>query len=269
MIFLKLVRAEFAKTKGTFIRTFFFMLIVGSIGAFFVPFYFKSYEDFLRSNLMEEKPNPWWVYYFDNYLFVWTFVLPIVVSAATYVIKNIEDRSDAWKRLFVLPYNRATLHMAKLSVIWTYTTLYITITFLILILSGMLLSKLKPDFDFNAHPTYHEFLIIFCAKFILASMAICSFSYAYMIFIRKTVVSLLLGIFLPIVCLFFTNQYSSPLYQVYNFHGERVKMLINSRSYETLHVNVIGTHDIVCIVVFVVSLASIFVASRRPIINYE
>jgi hypothetical protein len=268
MIITRLFKAELLKTKKMPILWFYAALIIVSIGTFFLFFYFLTFEEF-SSVRFEENPNPWYAYYFSRYLFLWVFLLPLIVSITTYIIKNIEDKADAWKRLFVLPYDRAIIHVSKLSLILLYTTSYVLITFLILVLSGISLSELKPDFDFQAHQTYHEFLPVFWLKFEISVIAITTFSYAYMILVKRTVVSLLLSIFLPFVGLFFTSQYSSPLYQLHTFHGMRAEMVINSKSYDTLHLNVIGSHDILCLIIIVLSFIAIILASKRPIINYE
>jgi len=269
MTFLKLVQAEFLKTKRIPILGLYCALMLGSIGMVFTFFYFKTLEEFLNEIHHEENPNPWYAYYFQRYLFLWTVFLPLIVSIATYVVKNIEDKSDAWKRVFVLPYNRTIIHVSKLSVIWIYTTLYVLVSFIFLFLSGIALSKLKPDFNFSAHHTYHEFLLIFCFKFEIAALSITTFSYAYLILIRRTVVSLLLTIFLPFVSLLFKSPYSSPIHQRISFGIKRAEMIINSYPYETLQVQVIASPDIVCIGTIVLSFVAIVWASKRPIINYE
>lgn len=269
MIFFKLVQAEFLKTKKIPILGLYSILVVGSIAIFFIFFYNKTFKEFVNEHLMEANPNPWYAYYFKRYLLLSVFFLPLIISVTTYIIKNIEDKADAWKRLFVLPYSREIIHLSKLSVIWLYTTLYVVMTFSFLMLSGILLSKLKPDFNFSAHHTYHEFLFIFCLKFEVAVVSIATFSYAYMIWVKRTVVSLLLSIFLPFVGLIFPSPYSSPLYQTHTFNRSVHEMLINSQSHETLHLKVIGSHDFLCIAIMVLSFVAIVWASKNPVVNYE
>lgn len=269
MILLRLIQAEFLKTKKIPLLVFLIILGLGSIGAFFFVFLGKPFDTFLQQNPSEENPNPWFSYYFNNYLLLFVIVLPFIVSITTYVVKNIEDRSDTWKRLFVLPYKRELLHLSKLCVVWFYSTFYVLITILLLLLSGIVLSKLKPDFNFADFPNYQKFLWIFLVKFELATVAITTFSYAYMVIIKRTVVSLLLSIFLPLVGLFFPSPYSSALHQFFDFSGKRFQMVINSEAYETLHLSLISQYDVVCSVVTVASLAVVVWASKKPIINYE
>ncbi len=268
MNFLKLFRAELYKTKRMPFLAFYTALIAVSVGVFFLLFYIKPVEEFLKEG-MGKEPNPWNAFYFRRYLFLFVIFLPLIASITTYVVKNIEDKSDAWKRVYVLPVSNVIIHLSKLSVIWLFITLYVGITILLLIAAGVSLDKLKPDFSFSEHPSLHKFLFVFLLKFEIAAIAITTLSYAYMILIKRTVVSLLLSIFLPFVGLFFISPYSSPLYQLHSFNISVSEMLINSYSYEMLHLQVITSHDFLCMGATVISFAIIVWASKRPIIYYE
>jgi len=268
MISAKLIRAEFLKLRGMRILPSYAALIGGSIGIVFFSFLNRSHQDFVYRNSIEQNPNPWYAYY-SGYLFLLVFLLPVIASISTFIIKSVEDKADGWKRVYILPYRKEVIHLNKLLVIWSYVSLFVIVTFLILILSGLLLCRLKPDFQFSSHFNYHQILFIVFLKFELSVLSITAFSYAYMVLIKRTVVSLLLSIFLPFFCLLFINQYSSPLYQFFSLHRARISLIINDKAPDTLQVSFVSLHDMICIAILIVSLGIIKLTSEKLIVSYE
>jgi hypothetical protein len=268
MISLNLLRAELLKLKGIRLILSYIVLIVGSISIVFFYFLNQDYEEFILRNSLEENPNPWYSYY-ASYLFLLVFVLPIIASISTFLIKSIEDKADAWKRIYILPYRKDAIHLNKLLIIWLYISIYMIGTFLILILSATLLSKLKPDFHFSSHSNYNQILLVLFFKFELSILAITAFCYAYMLLIGRVLISLLLSIFLPLFCLFFENQYSSALYQFFLLHRSRLSLIINHEHPDMLQFNEVSQHDIICIIILLISIGLLILASKKLIINYE
>ncbi len=268
-IFFRLCKAELLKTKKLSIVVFHITIALISISALFFFFYNQTYEEFQNNNRLEIKPNPWFIFY-RSYLFLFVIFLPLIASVTTYIIKSIEDRADAWKRLFVLPYNKLLIHLAKLCVIIFYLTLYLLLTVMLLLISSTLLSGLKPDFQFSHFNNYRSTLIVFFIKFEIAIIAITAFTYAYLIIIKKTIITLLMSIFLALIGLTITSHYSASLDQFNIYIRKRQHLLLNNiPGYDDLSIKLFASQDIFCLVIVFISLIAIYIKSKKPIINFE
>lgn len=268
--FVRLTHAEFLKTKRIPLFAFYLVISFGSIGFLFMNFYLKPYEVFLREhNYFEHNPNPWF-HFFSNYFYLLAIVLPIIASITTYIIKSIEDKADAWKRLLVLPYDKSIIHFSKLFLIYLYLTFFLFSIYFLLEISSLALSQLKPDFHFFDFNTYHKTLIIFFLKFELAAISIATISYGYMIVIKRAMISLLLSIFLPFLGLTFTSNYNSLLSQWWSFRAKRSFMIMNNiAGYDAIRVDLISSYDILSAFILGVSIIFISWASAKPVINFE
>lgn len=268
-MFIRLVRAELIKTKNIPILIILALFVVGVILIGFFHFLSLSLADYNRLASYDLEPNPWYFYYFGMGLLIYSILLPLALSILPFVIKNVEDKADAWKRTLILPTSIYKIHLSKLTVICFYASMFVGVTLGGLMLSGLLLSKLRPDFNFSQHPTYHQFLLLIFLKFELSALAIVVFGYAYLLFIKKTLVSLLLTVLLPLLCLLIIPPYNSAPTQLFLFKMERNKVLIREGNVFTdLHLTITST-DVTCIGIIVVALGVIFYKSTRPIIDYE
>lgn len=229
-----------------------------------------SLSDYNRIVAYNPAPNPWYLYYFGTGMLIYILVLPLAVSIMPYVVKTVEDKADAWKRTLIIPYPIFGIHLSKVMVIWMYASLFVGLTLIGFIVSGLLLSYLKPEFNFAAYPTYHKFLIILFFKSELAALSIVTFGYSYMLFVKKTLTSLLLTIFLPLVCLLILPPYSSAGTQYFLFRRERHMMLgREGYTYNDLHLDLINSMDAICIGVIFFSLIIIMIKSTKSTIDYE
>lgn len=265
----RLLKAEFLKTKRTSIFIFHLSLAIVSVGSLFIYFFFKTRQELLNEKLFEANPNPWFIYY-GNYLFLFVIFLPVIISVTAFLVKNIEDRADGWKRLYVLPYGVETLHMAKLLIIITYVTIYLLATYFLLSLSSFILAEFKSDFEFYRFNPLTYNIFIFFVKFEIAAVSIITSSYALFISLKRNTASLLFSIFLPFFGLTFTSQYSSPFNQWTSYTSKRTHMIINSiQGYDDLKIALVDKYDIINLLVLIISLCIIVYASKKPIISYD
>ncbi len=269
-MFIRLVRAELLKTRNIPILMLMALFVAGVILIGFSHFLSLSEADYNTMAAYDLQPNPWYFYYFGTGLLVYTLILPLALSILPFVIKSVEDKADAWKRTLILPAPIYSIHLSKLAVICFYASLFVGVSLVGLMLSGLLLSKLRPEFNFHEYPTYHKFLTILFFKFELAALAIVTGGYAYMLFIKKTLVSLLLTVLLPLLCFLLLPPYNSAPTQLFLFKMERSRILIRDGNVFTdLHLNLITTTDAICIGIIAAALIVVFYKSTRPMVDYE
>ncbi len=267
-MFVRLLRAEIVKTSGLPILKLLALFLTGMIGLMFWHYCTLSLVDYNRAASYDPAPNPWYFYYFGFNMLVYTLVFPIALSVIPFVVKNVEDKADAWKRTLTLPGSLFSIQLSKLAVIWFYASMFVAITLVGYILSGIVLSMLRPEFGFSESPTYHKFLIILFFKFEWAALAIVTIGYTYMLFIRKTLVSLLLSIFVPIVG-FIIPPYNVAVAQDMVFKRIRYQTFKEGGGYEDLHFGLFGSSEAICLGIIIVALFVILYKSTRPIVDYE
>jgi hypothetical protein len=199
--------SELLKTKGYSSLHFVWILPLLLVTMFSINFYNLTLQEFHDNIWPGNDENPWY-YYYNIPLLIITFLLPLVTSLTTFIIKNMEDKANGWKSLFALPYPIFKIYQFKFLVITLFLFLYNFFTLLFIIVSANILSVLKPEFEFDKYPSYTGYLIGLFSLYFLVSLAIGSLTYLYSLYIKKVIVSLLISIFLPLIAQFFTSSFN-------------------------------------------------------------
>lgn len=208
--------SEFIKTKRSSSLVLIISFPIILIGIFFFSFFFQSKSEYYLKLSPGEDGNPWFNYY-KNFIYVFAITLPIISSIITFIVKNIEDKANGWKSLLSLPLPFSIIYLIKFSVIIGYLFAYHLLSIALLLGSAKILSVIKPDFDFALFPSYIDFVFIIFVKLLLASFAIGSLTYCFLIYFKRTTTGLLLSIFLPLFGVFveyWYNVYSIPFMDV-------------------------------------------------------
>lgn len=205
-----LVVSELLKTKRSpFLLVVVFLPLLFNFLSF-IDFYFTSAEEFRENLLPGDDLNPWFSYD-RKFLLLFSISLPLVVSVLTFVIKNIEDKANGWRSLFILPYPIFRLYLAKYAIVVFYCLTYLVMSLGLLLVGSEILSFLKPDFHFSMYPRYLDLTGWLFVEFVWISMVISSVTYACVIYLKRTMAGLLLSIFLPFFLVFLEfsfNPYS-------------------------------------------------------------
>jgi lantibiotic transport system permease protein len=263
--------SELLKTKRYSILFFIILFPIFINILFFTSFYNLTLDEFHELIRPGQDNNPWY-YYYNLPLFILALSLPIITSVITFIIKSIEDKANGWKALFTLPKPIIQIHLSKFFVISLYLLLYHAITLAIVIISVYTLSYIKPDFDFYSYPSYFGFLLSLFLNYFFVSIAISSLTYCVIIFIKRSVVSLLLSIFVPIIGMFFTSPFN--LYTIANTitsssKGLRTQYILNHGSSLGFELNVPAGINIYLLGWIVLAWLFIHAQTKRPVINYH
>jgi hypothetical protein len=174
---------EHLKHKGTFMLWFVFIvpIVVTSI----VLLTLAADDNF-------RPTDPWRSFIAFNYrpYFHITILLQILFIAN---LNHIEHRNNTWKVLRVLPVPFHILFIAKVVFGWLVMALYTILFYTLVMLSGTLLSILRPEIGFQ-HNTYFLEAFIPATKFFLASSAVTTIMYWISDRFRSLLVSVIAGL---------------------------------------------------------------------------
>ena len=114
--FLRSTIAEFFKIKHTPVP--WFVLIGGIITSLLVLFKFviNPYRD------IGLNTSPWPNFYEFSLNLVSLFLLPLFVVLLVSFVTSIEERSNTWKYLYVLPFSKGYIYFSKLLTCLLYTS---------------------------------------------------------------------------------------------------------------------------------------------------
>ncbi len=141
--FLRSTIAEFIKLKRTPVP--WFVLIGGVVTTILVLFKFavNPYRDIGLNS------NPWPNFYEFNLNLVALFLLPLFVVLLVSFVTSIEERSNTWKYLYVLPFSKGYIYFSKL---WTLVVLVFSTIFLYhcaVLSTAYILDLMVPEFEFR------------------------------------------------------------------------------------------------------------------------
>ena len=146
-------------------------------------------------NMVKINADPW-----DRYfraalaIFNLFIVVPYTVLLVSAVI-FVEQRANAWKYLYTLPYSRGQFYFTK----WILVAiLYLASIFFLLagvVLSGYLLDVFRPEYEFAYYHPQYTFLLREMGHFFMASLGLVSFQYWLSLRFRNILVPLGIGVF--------------------------------------------------------------------------
>ena|GEM_PF-5503731 len=275
---MRLLVAEFHKIKNTKILIVLLSLTLSWVGISVWHFYSLTYAAFLEAAYPPEDQNPWYAFYFGSgFMFLLAFLLPLVLSLVVFFFKNIEDKADGWKRLFLLPFSRFTLHVNKLSAIWVCSVAFIAILFLLFFVSGVLLSWFKPDFKFDQYPSYHYFLLCFGAKYCGFSLTLVNLCYLVLITVRRYALSLATVVLLPLIGPLMTdskfNPFSYFINSLHDFLRARARYMslheFDAKREVYFSYPMFTLYDVINLLFVALTMTALYLISKRHSILYD
>ena len=140
---LRSMIAEFIKLKRTPVP--WFVLIGGLVTTALVLFKFvvNPYRDIGLNN------NPWTNFYEFSLNLVSLFLLPLFVVLLVSFVTSIEERSNTWKYLYVLPFSKGYIYFSKLLTIVLLVFCTILIHHFGVLGTGYILDLIIPEFEFR------------------------------------------------------------------------------------------------------------------------
>ena len=136
--------AELLKTKRTLALLLAFLAPL-SIALLVFVMYFQR-----NTPLVEVNANIW-IRMISNAMVMWgLLMLPLFVTLETGLLNALEHGNKMWKQIFALPIPRWSVYIAKQLIALALIGLSMAILLVLLVIVGVLLSWLKPDFGFSA-----------------------------------------------------------------------------------------------------------------------
>lgn len=146
-------------------------------------------------NVVKLNVDPW-ERYFDATLAIFNLfiVVPYTVLLVSALI-FIEQRANAWKYLYTLPYQRGQFYITKwLTMVFLYLC-SIAILMCGVVLSAYLLNTFRPEYEFNYYQPDVGYLLSEMRHFFLASLGLISWQYWLSLRFKNILVPLGIGVF--------------------------------------------------------------------------
>lgn len=208
---VKIFKAELIKTRRTygFLATFLIPILIAALQ--FSIFYFK-HEYFAKSGM-----NPWQIMGSNLFNFLGIIVMPMYVVLISYLINFTEHQSNSWKFLFSLPLPKFKIYSGKIMVAVLWLFLFCLVTALSFLISGALLSTIRPDVGFQDYDITNPFLINI-GKMFLSGFGILSIQFLMSIYWKDFIRPVGIGLAFTIAAMILSSwdyiyifPYSHPL----------------------------------------------------------
>ncbi|HAS46704.1 MAG TPA: hypothetical protein DCS93_39840 [Microscillaceae bacterium] len=120
------------------------------------------------------ETNPWKVLYFFNYNLLAEFFIVLFIAMMTSLINQVEHKGHSWKHLYALAQPRWAVYVNKS--LYSVGMLFFVLFYFALMqmISGLVLSFLRPDFGFQSRDLAIIFNFTIMLKMFLAALAIWS-----------------------------------------------------------------------------------------------
>lgn len=164
------LKAEFIKYRGTLV---YWLMILCPFAIVFLLFLGMTLG---KSNLVAQAvakgKNPWEVLIVVHFRVLGMFFFPLYIAMVNGMIYAREHRHNTWKYLYTLPIPGWSIELSKsvFSLLITFITLIIFSIFIVL--SGCLISLIKPSMNFMKFDPMFAFNLLMTVKMFLASFSI-------------------------------------------------------------------------------------------------
>lgn len=208
------LQAEYLKTKRT--PTIWFT--IGS--ALFLPVIIFLIHLFRHKYYIpHDNVNPWLSYFKMHFSFIAGLFFPFYLVLSAALNLNIEHKTHSWKKLFLLPINRANFFLYKGLFLLLQTIFALLLFFIGMLFFGYLVGIIHPELQLLKHtPEFGAFLWIL-TRLLIASLAILSIHYVLSSFLSNIILPITLGIAFTITALIITPNWQYAIYFPYSFPG--------------------------------------------------
>ena len=146
--------------------------------------------------------NPWKVLYYFNYNLLAEFFIVLFIAMMTSLINNVEHKGHSWKHLYALAQPRWAVYVNK-SLYSAGMLLFVLFYFALMqIISGLVLSLLRPDLGFQNSNLMLIFNFIMMLKMFFTALAVWSIhhwiTFRYRNFSLSVGIGLLMLIFITL-----------------------------------------------------------------------
>lgn len=180
--------SEIIKSKNTF------ALWLTFIGAAIIPVtVFITYAYNWQLFIPKIGENPW------NEIFIRSFngmtlFTPLFIFLIIGLLFNIENKSNAWKHIFVMPISKSNLYLSKylflFCLLFSYYFLFVSLT----LGGGMFLGTYKMQLNFLSNTPEWGNILAFMVKFFIGNLAIVAIHFWFSFRIKNLIANLGIGL---------------------------------------------------------------------------
>jgi len=172
MDFITATRSELLKTK----RTASFWLSVA--GAALIPvLFFVAYVSKSETASAGMKANPWVSHFSTGWELMSPLLFPMYIILICTLVTHIEFRNNTWKQVFAAPVSTGTIYLSKFLAIHLMMLLCFILFNVFMLLSGLAINLVRPDFTFLNHPVDWKFMFHLNVKMYVSILGISGLMY--------------------------------------------------------------------------------------------
>ncbi len=165
-LLIRLYYTEIVKSKNTF------ALWLTIIGAGVIPFVlFITYAYNSQMFIPESGINPWNEIFLRSFNGI-TLFTPLFIILIIGLLFNIEQRSNAWKHLFVLPASKGSIYTSKYVFVFSLVLAYYLLFALLTWGTGIILGLYKSNLGFLKYSPEWNKILRFLFKFFVGTLGI-------------------------------------------------------------------------------------------------
>ncbi|NOY36286.1 MAG: ABC transporter permease subunit [Chlorobi bacterium] len=216
-LLLRIFKAELIKTNRTYGFTISVLIPVSISFLQFFVFYIK-HEYFANVGM-----NPWEIMGYNLFNILGIIVMPMYIVLISYLINSTEHQSNSWKYLFALPIPKFKIYAVKILITLLWLFVFCVFTNTLFILTGKLLSYLRPDIGFQDF-NINGLIFLSVLKLYLTGLGILSIQFFLSIYWKDFIRPVGIGLGLTIAALILSSwdyvyviPYSHPLSVLMDF----------------------------------------------------
>ncbi len=203
--------AEIIKSKNTI------ALWLTVIGAAIIPLtmiitYVYNYELFIP----ESGRNPWSEIFLRSFNGI-TLFTPLFLILIINLLFNIENKSNAWKHIFVLPISKSTYYFSKYAFVFCLVFAYYFLFVILTWGSGALLGYQNAQLNFLAYTPEWKTILSFLTRFFVGTLAIIAIHFWLSFRIKNLIANLGIGLVGVAFSVLFNGTSGYVIYFPYSF----------------------------------------------------
>ncbi len=172
MNFITATHSELLKTK----RTASFWLSVA--GAALIPaLFFVAYVSKSETMSVAMKANPWVSHFSTGWKVMSPLLFPMYIILICTLVTHIEFRNNTWKQVFAAPIPIGTIYLSKFVAIHLMIILCFVLFNVFMLLSGMGINLIRPDFTFLNRAVDWRFMFQLNVKMYVSILGISGLMY--------------------------------------------------------------------------------------------
>ncbi len=216
-----------------------------------------------RFNMMygqSRLPNKW-VFMYDNYLMVFSYLLPSLIGLIVASSIYMEIAANGYSLLNRSPYPLFNFDAIKILSLSLISIFFCLVAGVFIILFSELTFILKPGFQIDPEKRSHFYLIKFIPRYFPYLLSFCGFYYLLSLIIKNFTVYMSLIIILPILTvLLIPDIFNLMIYQFYErslYHSNVMSIHMRLQSFPS-----IDFHKINVVYIIIFPLLTYFIRER-------